>query len=337
MWQANADRCSDIVSMNVIFTEKQVKTNESREGRQSIKSLSHNPGSVQRCPSKLHMNERQIIFRFLLPAYQQATGTVCPAMRSFDNPSSRLSALVAALFVFAALGDVGLVSATCGELLDGLANVAFVQTKMLTLMSARTRSADGDRVEGCGNQLLIVRIRAGDGNPQRDAASISEHRPFDAQLSAIGRVFPGFFPHPAATSLSRRPYSAIAIRYPCADRTCEGKPSRAAGRRPYSPTPESSDALCWASRRGAAMPSTDSLYAVGKRFHWSPPANSRAAARLCDLRDIWAATVRSAATVFPEFAQTYPANPIAYPPPCLRPEDSSSGTTQKVHICSVLG
>jgi hypothetical protein len=50
-----------------------------------------------------------------------------------------------------------------------------------------------------------------------------------------------------------------------------------------------------------------------------------------------AATVPSAAIDFPESAKTYPANPVAYPPPCLKPDGSSPGITHEVDVCSVLG
>ena len=34
---------------------------------------------------------------------------------------------------------------------------------------------------------------------QRHTASVGQHGPFDTEFSAIGRVFTGFFPRPAAT------------------------------------------------------------------------------------------------------------------------------------------
>lgn len=283
------------------------------------------------------MNECQIVVGFLLPPRQQAAGSIGPAMGSFHHPASRSSGLVMRLFVGAALGCMGLVSAAFGESLNRLANITFIQTEMLPPPSVRTRPADGDRVQCFGNQLLIVRIRAGNGNAQRHAAGVSEHGPLDAEFAAIGRVFPGFFPHPAATWSSPRPNSAIAIRYLFADRTYEGKPSIVVGRRLARSIPESNGAPCSASRTRVAKPSTDNLCAVGKRYRWPQPANSREVARHCGSRDTWAATAPSSAITLPVSAKTYPANPVAYTPPCLEPEHSSSGSTHKVDVCSVMG
>jgi hypothetical protein len=283
------------------------------------------------------MNECQIVGGFLFPPRHQAAGSVGPAMCSFHHPASRSSPLVTWFFVLAAFGYVRLVASALCDLLNRLADVAFVQAEMLSLPSVRTWPLDGDRVQGFRDQLLIVRVGARNRDAQRHAAGISENRSLDAEFSAIGRVFPGFFPHPAATWLSPRPNSAIAIRFLSADRTCGDRLSKVAGTRPASSIPESSDVPCWASRIRAVAPSTDSLYVADKKFRRPRPANSRAAAHLYYLCDTSAAPAASAAIIFPESAKTCSANPVAYPPPCKDPDVSSSGTTHKVNLCSVLG
>lgn len=257
------------------------------------------------------MNERQIVCRFLFPPRQQAAGSIGPAMCAFHHPSSRTPALVVGFFVLATFGCMGLVSPALCDLLNRLANVAFVQAEMLPLASTRARSADGDRVQGFGDQLLIVRIRAGDRNAQRHAATVSENGPLDAEFAAIGRVFPGFFPHPAATWLSPRPNSAIAIRCLSADRTCGDRLSKVVGTRPSSSIPGNSDAPCWASRIRAVAPSTDNRYAKDKRCHRRSLEDSREVDRLCGSRDTWATGAISAAIIFPVFAKTCPANPVS--------------------------
>jgi hypothetical protein len=43
---------------------------------------------------------------------------------------------------------------------------------------------------------LVMHIGTVDRQAQRNAATIGQHRPLDAQLTPIRRVFPGFFPRP---------------------------------------------------------------------------------------------------------------------------------------------
>jgi len=258
------------------------------------------------------MNEGQIVCRFLFPACQQAASAVGPTVCALDDPTAGALASAAWLGRLAALRAVELVSATLGKSLHRFARVPFVQAKMLPAASARRRTSDRNSVQGRSEQLLVVPVRARDGDTDRHAPGIGQHRSLDAELTTIGGVFPGFFPRPAAIWSSPRPDFASASRSPYAGRRCGDIPSTCGGRRPARPTPESSDARCSASQRRVATPSTDNLYATGKRFHPRQPASPRAADHLYDSCDTAAAMAPAAAKASQEFAKTCPANRNAF-------------------------
>jgi hypothetical protein len=109
--------------------------------------------------------------------------------------------------------------------------------------------------------------------------AIDQHRTFDAQLATIGRVFPGFFPHPAATWSSPRPNIAIPSRCPAGHRIPPERSARAWQTAPAQPTPENTHEPRCPSRTRAAGLSTDSRSVAHKRFRW-PPAAKRVAGDL---------------------------------------------------------
>jgi hypothetical protein len=131
---------------------------------------------------------------------------------------------------------------------------------MLRLFRRRFRTLDGNVVERRTHQLLVRYIGTGHGHGQRYAAAIDQRRAFDAELATIGRVFPGFFPHPAATWSSPRPCSAISNRCLSTHRTRSKRVARAPRTHPTAPTLESTHGSRCRSRTASASPSTGSLW-----------------------------------------------------------------------------
>ncbi len=151
---------------------------------------------------------------------------------------------------------------------------------MLQATTARARPLQWNRTQRRLQKCLVVSVGAGDGNSQRDAAAVGEHRTLHAELTAIGRVFAGFFPRPAATSSSPRLPLASATRSHSSRRTCVSTTSRTAARCPTAPTPESTDAWYWTTRRVVAKLSTGSPFAANSRCRRRRPADSRVVAPL---------------------------------------------------------
>lgn len=80
---------------------------------------------------------------------------------------------------------------------DGFRVVAFIETHVL--MTTRwLRTMDWNAIEGGFEKFDVVSIGATDRHSQRNAASVSEHRPFGAQFAPIGGIFACIFPHPEA-------------------------------------------------------------------------------------------------------------------------------------------
>src|SRR6187401_436778 len=184
------------------------------------KSLSENSCGPQCGKCELKMQESQIVSDLLFPADQQASCAVDPRVRSLDDPSSRLAAAACrAGCVFAFAGNVTDVAPSFGRTPDGLGVVAFVSAEMLFLARRGVRTAERNAGQCFMNQLLIVHISAGNGHANRHASPVGEHRTLDPKFAPIGRVFPGFFPHPAAPWSSPRPNSAIATQCLAGSRT----------------------------------------------------------------------------------------------------------------------
>lgn len=210
------------------------------------------------------MDEPQVILGLLFPAYEQASSAVGPRVATFDDPAAGALSAATRPGFGSTLGNVRHLAVPANQLLDRLATVAFVQAEMLPASSSRPGARYGNRTQRGSQKSLIVCVGPVDRDAQRHAARVAEHRALDAQLTAIGRVFPGFSPHPVAIWSSHRPSSANAKRSHVAGRRPSGRPSKTSGRYRVGPSLESSDAPCSAHRTGAVRLSTGNRYAVGK-------------------------------------------------------------------------
>ena len=149
------------------------------------------------------MQEAQVVGDFFLPADQQSPGTVEPRMSTFHFPTPRFAATMLRLRDLVGLAwNMRCVAPRAYFTVDRFAGVALVEAKILGLGRRWLGALDGNGVERVGDQLLVRHIGAFHGHSQRHATAIDQRRAFDAELAAIGRVFPGFFPHPAVISSS---------------------------------------------------------------------------------------------------------------------------------------
>jgi hypothetical protein len=187
-------------------------------------------------------------------------------------------------------------------------------------------------------QLDIVSVGAGDRDAQRHAAAVCHNGTLDAELTAIGGVFAGFFPRPTAPWSWLRPTLASATRSHVASHTFAGIFSTSDGRPGVGSIPESTDAPCWMNRTAAAMPSTGSPCVTDRRFRWRRPADLLWDDRPSDYADTWATAAPTAATSSPASAQTDRTNRNSCSPPCEEQRTSiSTFSTHRVSFCSVLG
>lgn len=214
---------------------------------------------------------------FLLPADQQATKAVEPRMRSFDHPPSRpiTGNWLARRSLNATYGNVRRVAPAREQVAHIGIIVSFVQAKVLPPPALMFRPWDDEAAQGRSNKLFVMRVRAADDHSQRDAVAVGEQRAFGAQLATIRRVFPGFFPHPAAPWSSLRRDFANATGCAAAGRIRTSRVATTGETLRDAPTLESNDAANCPSRTPPAPLSTGNLCAGRKTLHPQPAATAR--------------------------------------------------------------
>jgi len=283
------------------------------------------------------MKKRKIIADFLFPADKKTTCAVRPGMAALDHPTPRAAA-ASTFYGFLALArHVQNVLQTLRQLLRPFRHIAFVQTKMLFATAQRLRPAHGHRKQRGAKQLEIMGVCGGNGHADRHAASVGHDRSLHAQLTAIRRVFTGFFPRPAAILSSRRPPLATATRCRVAHRRFANIFSRSGKKCGVDSIPGSNDERCSARRIAAAAPSIDSRYARDKEFHQRLAGDLPLGVRLCGYVGTLAGAAPIAATFFPAFAQNDYTNRNAYSPPCVEQVTFLSCSTLAANFSSVLG
>jgi hypothetical protein len=302
-----------------------------------IRGLSQNSSMIQGDVGKLQMDESQVVADFLFPADKQTPRTVRPRVAAFDDPTPRTLARTALDLNFALARNVQNITQTSGEGLRGSTAVAFVQAEMLLASSHRLGTRHGHRPQRGPQQSDVVSVRAGDRNADRHAAGVRHDGSFDAQLTAIGGIFAGFFPRPTAPWSWSRPTLANASRFHVGRRRFAGTFSRSGERRDAGPIPGNTDVRCLANRTAAATLSTGSRCATDRRCRWRLAGDSLAAFRPWDCTDTWAVTARIVATFSRASAKNDYTNRNTYPPPCEEQMTFLSCSTSEAAFGSVMG
>lgn len=133
------------------------------------------------------MKEREVIGTFALVPDDQASEQVVPAVGPFDHPAARLATDAADERLFASPPDVW----------DDapIANLAFGVRVVEALVQAEvgrpTRPAGRakhDGVERRAGHPLVVDVRSGDLDGDRDAVRVGQDVAFCAEFCAIGRI-----------------------------------------------------------------------------------------------------------------------------------------------------
>jgi len=283
------------------------------------------------------MDERQVVADFLFPADKKTPRAVRPRVAALDYPATCALAGTTFDLNLALARNVQGVSESPRERLRGLGTISFVQAKMLPAPSDRLGTPHGHRPQRGTQQSDVVRVRASDGNADRHATGIGHDGSLDAEFTAIGGVFAGFFPRPTAPWSWSRPMLANAMQFRVVRHTFADTSSRSGGILAVGSILENIDAPCLAHRTAAATLSTGSPFATDRRYRWQRLADLHEADRPSDCADTWAAAVRIAATSSPASAQTDRTNRNAYPPPCKEQVTSISCSTPVVVFCSVSG
>src|SRR5580698_9888582 len=198
-------------------------------------------------------------------------------MSAFNFPPPSFSAMLRLWDLVGLARNVRRIAAFAGLVVNGFAGIAFIEAKMLRLFGGGIGALHRDRVQRSGDEFLIRHIGAFDGDGQRHAAAIDQRRALDAEFAAIGGVFPGFVPHPAAPWSSPRPCSAISSRCLSGRRTRSRRAPRARRTRPIPPIPGNTHESRCPSQTVWASPSTDSLWTTHtkcppRRFAWEASA-----------------------------------------------------------------
>ncbi len=229
------------------------------------------------------MQEAHVICDFLFPAGQEPPRSVDPGVRALHFPATGFPMTALRLRCLSALGrDVRYVMTPANFTFNRFAGVSFVQTKMLWFSRRGFRTWNRNIIECGRQQFLVMHIGAVDRGSKRHAMAVDQHRTFDADLATIGRVFPGFFPHPAAICSSPRPHSATSSRSPSGHRILPGPRATTPRTRPAPPIPGSRHGSRFPSQTLSASPSTGTPSSKHTEFHSRHSAKATADARLCN-------------------------------------------------------
>jgi hypothetical protein len=139
------------------------------------------------------VKHREVVVGDALPADEQPAESVVPAVGPFDDPASRFAAHAPDHRRLAATTNVrGDASAANGFLAVGVV-VALVQAQM-TWAKGAEHAAKDDGVEHLGHQPLVVYVRPGDRDAQRNTTAVRENVPFHAEFPPVRRVRPRVAP-----------------------------------------------------------------------------------------------------------------------------------------------
>lgn len=133
------------------------------------------------------MNEREVVGSLALVTNEQTAEAVVPAVGSFDDPAARLSANAAHEWRFSPASNVR-DHATIADLALGVRVVEALVEAEIRRATWPTWRAKHDGVERRPGHPLVVDVRGGDLDGDRDAAPVRQDVAFCAEFCAIGRI-----------------------------------------------------------------------------------------------------------------------------------------------------
>src|SRR5580658_6759068 len=263
------------------------------------------------------MQQSQIVRDFLFPADQQTSCAIEPRMSAFDFPATSFSAAVLGLRKLVGLArHVRHIAAFANLAVDRPAGVAFVEAEVVRLLSRWLGTLNRDSVQRLAQQFLVRHIGAFDGNGQRHTTAVDERRTFHAQLATIRRVFPGFFPRPAALWSSPHPSSATPNQYLSVRRTRSKRVATAPQTHRIPPTP--------GNRRESRCQSRTAWASLSTASRWPARKKCRSPRFACPIVDVLpcdrvrrsARPDQSVPTAHREFGETSTTLDRPQAPPC---------------------
>ena len=133
------------------------------------------------------MDEREVVGGFALVTNEQRAKAVVPAIGSFDDPATGLSTNGTHERRFSAASNVRDHAAIADLALGVRVVVAFVEAEIRRATWPAWR-AKHDSVEHRSGHPLVVDVRRGDLDGDRDAAPVRQNVAFCAEFCTIGRI-----------------------------------------------------------------------------------------------------------------------------------------------------
>ncbi len=151
-----------------------------------------------------------VILRFLLPADQDSTESIHPAVGPFRHPAAGLEPCGPSnqLRFLATRTNVRREPELPRQITYFVKVIPFVQTQALRLLQRRSRSFHRNAFHRLPRQLEVVDVRSRDGQSHRDAVRFDQQTSLGAGFGSIRGIRTGFSPPPAAPSSSPHPCSA---------------------------------------------------------------------------------------------------------------------------------
>ena len=152
-----------------------------------------------------------------LPAGEDAAEAIEPGVGALDHPAACTEAGFAfdRLRLLAAAADVGGEAELLREVADFVVVVAAIEAQSLRPLAGRRRSLDRNRLDGRACQLEVVAVRAGRGDPDRDALALGEERSFRPLLALSVGLGPVCSPPngalPSAPSIANHSHSIPCV------------------------------------------------------------------------------------------------------------------------------
>lgn len=216
------------------------------------------------------VQHREIRVGALFPADQQASITIEPAVRAFDDPAPRPCSVTLGLALIPTTSNPRHHPDLPDMLIDAATDIAQIQAQPRT--RCRRRLVDDDLRQRLFQQPAVVSVGAIDDQCQRQTVTISEQAALDAPFAAVGRVGADFFPRPTGpwSSCHRAPanpsQSCRARRTPAGHRARSVRTHRHQSTRETADAPTSASTIPW----HRALP-TACRCAAPAGSHPSPP------------------------------------------------------------------
>ena len=215
------------------------------------------------------MKQRQIIFRFLFPARQNATKAVHPTMRPLYHPATSLESrlMFNGSCFFATRTNMSRIAKLFYQVSYLTRIITFIQAHTLFFPFCRLRPFYRNTFYRRLGHFAIMPICSIDRQTYRYPRTFRKQTAFNAFFGPVRRIWAGFFPPQAGLWLWHHPLIAKTSRSLSIHHILSRPSPRASGIRPLGSILETvSERYCWNKYRFHLTRSIDNRYAGRKRF-----------------------------------------------------------------------